>query len=114
MANIAKLDFTADEINQKLHAVDAIGETINEQNKKITTLNGTDTGKSVREIAREEAYKVETAAMEFMGTVSELPKLKEVDKGHVYKVLKDIDVSDSNFIFNKNITKTFKTNKTRT
>ena len=43
----------------------------------------------MRTVAREEALKVETAAMEFMGAVTELPtNLQPKDKGHFYKISK--------------------------
>lgn len=59
----------------------------------INKINGADAGKSMREVAREEALKVETAAMEFMGAITELPTgLTEDNKGHFYKAANDISV----------------------
>lgn len=55
-----------------------------------------DENKSIREIAREEALKIETAAMEFMGTVTAFPTgLTANDKGHMYKVAKEFTVSNN-------------------
>lgn len=61
----------------------------------IAVINGADTGKSMRTVAHEEALKVETAAMEFMGTVTELPTLTEADKGHFYKVAAEIETGNT-------------------
>ena len=55
-----------------------------------------DENKSIREIAREEALKIETAAMEFMGTVTAFPTgLTANDKGHMYKVAKEFTVNNN-------------------
>ena len=51
--------------------------------------------------------KAEVAAMEFMGTIRELPKLKLENKGHFYKVMEDIEVT--NAVYDTSKSKTFST-----
>lgn len=72
--------------------IDALEPRVKANEDAIKIINGSDTGKSMRTVAREEANKVATAAMEFMGAVSTLPTgMTEANKGHFYKVINDIE-----------------------
>lgn len=66
-------------------------------NGQIAIINGSDsTEGSMRKIAKDAAFAVQTAAMEFMGAIAELPTgLTEADKGHFYKVIADINVGSN-------------------
>lgn len=69
----------------------------------INKINGADAGKSMREVAHEEANLVATAAMEFKGAIYELPTgLGKAETGHFYKVAKDIYVTSTAHIDNIN------------
>ena len=80
-------------------AITALRTDVDANVSAIKTIQGSDKTKSMREVAHEEASKVATAAMEFKGTTSTLPRFSTEDAkkaavGNFYKVTSDITTNN--------------------